>query len=359
MSEENGDPGPSSARLLRADGRPNGHRQGIELPPTGPLGTGGLVHPVEVDRGPLRVVSYNVRYFGHALRGLASTMGPKRRVAAAIASLDPLPDIICLQEVETRSLRSYTADRHAEPTQLEAFMGRMEEIFTLSGLVMPYEAYYFPAHTYRFRKINLYTTGLAVLVHRGRLRVEHHNSEAPEQITHRPNVEALRQHKQTRICAHVRVRTPWGTPLNVFNTHLSLPNFFTKEFWARGDKMGFGRNQLQEAQLLAAFVQRYAQDEPFVVAGDFNTAPDTPVYRYLAEDVGFASAQPLLADMAGPRKRFPTAGFMHLRMHLDHLFGGGIAFEDLEGTRPFGDKQSPFFGLSDHMPLIGRLRLPE
>ena len=36
---------------------------------------------------PLRIVSYNVRYFGHALRGLASTRTGKRAIARAIASL--------------------------------------------------------------------------------------------------------------------------------------------------------------------------------------------------------------------------------------------------------------------------------
>lgn len=341
--------------ILRSTGQERA--QGLVVPDTR-LATpaGALVGAVPGDES-LRVVSYNVRYFGHALRGLASTMGPKRRVAAAIAALDPLPDVICLQEVETRSIRSHTADRHAEPTQLEAFMGRMVEIFAARGLVMPYEAFYFPAHTYRFRKINLYTTGLAVLVHAGRLAIEHHNSLSPEDLTHRPSVEALRQHKQTRICAHVRVRTLAGRALNIFNTHLSLPNFFTREFWARGDKMGFGRNQLQEAQLLAAFVRRYAEDEPFMVAGDFNTAPGTPVYRFLEEEVGFRSALPILREHLDARGRFPTAGFMHLRMHLDHLFGGGLEFQDLEGTRPFGDRSSPFWGLSDHMPLIGRVRL--
>ncbi|RYZ16485.1 MAG: endonuclease, partial [Myxococcaceae bacterium] len=59
-----------------------------------------------MDASPLRIVTYNVRYFGHMLKGLASTIGPKRRVAAALATLDPLPDVVCLQEVETSSIRS-------------------------------------------------------------------------------------------------------------------------------------------------------------------------------------------------------------------------------------------------------------
>ena len=57
----------------------------------------------------LRVMTYNVRYFGHATRGIASTGPAFRRIARSLAALDPLPDLVCLQEVETQSLRSTTA----------------------------------------------------------------------------------------------------------------------------------------------------------------------------------------------------------------------------------------------------------
>ena len=59
----------------------------------------------------LRVLSYNVRYFGHALKGLLSTRSSKRVIAEGLAALDPLPAVICLQEVEKASLRSRLADR--------------------------------------------------------------------------------------------------------------------------------------------------------------------------------------------------------------------------------------------------------
>ena len=62
-------------------------------------------------------------------------------------------------------------------------------------------------------------------------------------------------------------------------------------------------------------------------------------------------------DCALPRG-FPTAGFMHLRMHLDHVFGSpGVRWLDMQDTRPFGDPSSPFHGLSDHMPLVARFAL--
>ena len=41
---------------------------------------------------------------------------------------------------------------------------------------------------------------------------------------------------------------------------------------------------------------------------------------------------------------------------LDHVFGGnGVRFEDMEGTAHFDDRSSPFYGLSDHAPLLARL----
>ena len=57
-------------------------------------------------------------------------------------------------------------------------------------------------------------------------------------------------------------------------------------------------------------------------------------------------------------RHWPTAGFMRLRMHLDHVFAGpGVEWLDFEGSAPFGDKDSPFHRLSDHVPLVGRFRV--
>jgi endonuclease/exonuclease/phosphatase family metal-dependent hydrolase len=310
---------------------------------------------------PLRIVSYNVRYFGHALRGLASTQGPKRRVSAALAALDPLPDVVCLQEVETSSLRSTVAERRKVPgeTQLQAFMGRMEEIFTAQGRPMPYDAFYFRAHHYKLGDFSLYTTGLAILVNRGTLRVDRHNVDAPSQITHH-HVQRLKERKQSRICAHMRLtRAADGRAFHVFNTHLSLPTPFAREFWATKDKMGCGVNQLHEARKLVSLVTEHSQGEPFVVTGDFNSPPASPVFRYLCDEAQLTCAQVCVGQINPALIRgFPTAGFMHLRMHLDHLFSGsGVRWLDMAETRPFGDVNSRFHGLSDHMPLIARFTL--
>ena len=114
---------------------------------------------------PLRIVSYNVRYFGHALKGLASTRTGKRSIARGIASLIPLPHIVCLQEVETSSLRSTLAFRPKSPeeTQLESFMAELESAFEELGRPMPYEAFYFRAHANRIGTRAISTMGLAVV----------------------------------------------------------------------------------------------------------------------------------------------------------------------------------------------------
>jgi endonuclease/exonuclease/phosphatase family metal-dependent hydrolase len=309
---------------------------------------------------PLRLVSYNVRYFGHATRGLASTRRPKLGIATALASLEPLPDVICLQEVETISMRSRIAFRrsHADEPQLEAFMAAMGEAFAAAGKPCPYKAFYFRAHTYGPARLPIYTTGLAMLVHLGRLHVSGDNVTAPHKITHH-HVAAMRERKQTRICGHLHV-SRGERSLHVFNTHLSLPTPFAREFWSSREKMGYGVNQLREAETLVAFIRERAGSEPFVVCGDFNSAPGSPVYRFLTGDSGLKGAQEELGIIDGKAPRaFPTAGITRLRMHLDHFFGGqGVDWVDMDETRAFGDKSSPFHGLSDHVPLIVRCRIP-
>jgi len=307
----------------------------------------------------MRVVSYNVRYFGHALKGLASTRSSERRIAAGIASLDPAADVVCLQEIETISVRSRMAHGRGSPgeTQLDSFMVELERAFVRAGRSFPYTGFYFRAHANRIRKVSITTHGLAILVNSRRFRVEAHNVESPAHITHH-HVERFRDRKQGRICAHMKVVDLAGSPLHVFNTHLSLPTPFARDFWTRRARMGWGVNQLHEAHTLAAFVHRHSAGEPFLVCGDFNAAPGSPVYLYLTGAAGFRCAEGELGLVDDARATaYPTAGFMRMRMHLDHIFyGNGVRFLDLDGTAPYGDRSSRFAGLSDHVPLIGRMR---
>jgi endonuclease/exonuclease/phosphatase family metal-dependent hydrolase len=308
----------------------------------------------------VRILSYNVRYFGHATRGIASTRKAMQRIADAIASLEPLADIVCLQEVETASIRSNVAHRreNKEETQLSRFMTMLRETLAARKLPDEYEAYYFPAHAYRLSKeTHVYTTGLAVLAHRD-FTVDHHNAKEPADITSR-KLHPIKGLKQTRICAHIRFRYRGGQTVDVFNTHLSLPTTFSRAFWTGERRMGYGPNQLVEAKNVISFVEKNRSSDRFLLTGDFNALPGSPVYEHFVNEAGYSDAFGTLYKMSAEELRlWPTAGFMRLRMHLDHVFTGrGLKWLDFEGTHPFGDRESKFFGLSDHMPMIGRCRV--
>jgi endonuclease/exonuclease/phosphatase family metal-dependent hydrolase len=306
----------------------------------------------------LRVMTYNVRYFGHATRGIASTGPAFRRIARSLAALDPLPDLVCLQEVETQSLRSTTANRlwHPAETQLDRVMTELHAALARAKKPERYTAYYFPAHTYRLtQRTNIYTTGLAVIASDA-LDIGHHNAGRPHDITHRLRAKKL---KQTRICAHVSFKHRDGFTFDVFNTHLSLPNIFSKEFWTEEARMGFGPNQLAEAKTLADFVASEKRSENYVVVGDFNSLPGSPVDRYLREECGLIDAFTKVRCFTPAESRdYPTAGFLNLRMHLDHVYSSpALEWLDFEDTRRFGEAGA-FSGLSDHVPLIARVRVP-
>lgn len=308
----------------------------------------------------LRILSYNVRYFGHATRGLASTMAALQRIARAVAGLRPLADVVCLQEVESRSLRSHVAHRGSE-TQLERFMLALDAALAESSLQGSYEGYYFPAHAYRLSpRTQVYTTGLAVLAHRD-LDVDQHNAAGPHEITDR-NLHPIRRFKQTRICAHLRLKPRAGKghgTLDVFNTHLSLPSTMSRAFWTEPRRLGWGPNQVAEARNLVRFVEAQRKSDRFVVVGDFNSLPGSPVHRLLVGEHGWVDAFASKYHMSDDElNAWPTAGFMRMRMHLDHVFGGNaLRWLDFDGTHPFGDRTSPFHGLSDHVPLLGRCRI--
>jgi endonuclease/exonuclease/phosphatase family metal-dependent hydrolase len=307
----------------------------------------------------LRVASYNVRYFGHALKGLASTASSKARIAAAIANLTPLADVVCLQEVETNSLRSTAAHRGRSKshTQLDAFLVHLQQALLQRSQRATYRAFYYPAHAYQLGPIRVYTTGLAILVNEQTLRVLQGNSSKPFDVTARPH-SLLKRMKQTRIAAHLHLENARGRDFHLFNTHLSLPTPWASEFWKQRQKMGFGRNQLAEAVAVSDYVKQVSHRAPFVLVGDFNSAPATPVYRLLTEERKMVSAQSVLKQIDPHRAdSFSTAGFLNLRMHLDHIFGHQVDFTDMQDTFRFGDTQSPFHGLSDHVPLIARFEI--
>lgn len=306
-------------------------------------------------------MTYNVRYFGHALplRGATSTRRALGAIARAIAGLPGLPHLICLQEVETRSLRSrlsHTPGLDGE-TQLEALMLVLDEALEQEGRSERYSAFHFPAHAYQLGSAKLYTTGLAVLA-RSDVLVDAHNAGEPHDITHRraSRVSAL---KQSRICAHLKARIPSGETIDIFNTHLSLPQFISKDFFRRGGRMGWGDNQAREVDRLADFIDAKKNSERFVVLGDFNSLPGSKAYGRILERLQVTDPFPahVGVSLETLRDQWPTAGFLHLRMRLDHMFvGKGLECVDFEDTHPFG-VTGRWDGLSDHVPLVGRFRV--
>jgi endonuclease/exonuclease/phosphatase family metal-dependent hydrolase len=298
-------------------------------------------------------MTYNVRYFGHGTRGVLATRSGLRRIAERVASLEPLVDVLCLQEVEGRSLRaSFTSRRR---TQLQALMHELDHALGRRGMRDRYRPYYFPAHTYRLtRTTNLYTTGLAILV-RSRLRVVEHDAGCVTDITHRRVAKAL---KQTRICAHLTVEGDGLGRLDVFNTHMSLPGPLYPEFWLQRRSFGFGPNQLAEARRLVEMVRHRRRADHAVLVGDFNSEPGSPVDRTLREEAGLVDALASFHD--GDRlRRWSTAGFMQKRMNIDRIYSSpGVRWLDFEGSRPFDEQHvTGFAGLSDHVPLLGTMHL--
>ena len=310
---------------------------------------------------PLRLMTYNVRYFGHATRGVLSTRKGIERIAHTLAALDPLVDVLCLQEVEGFSLRSSLVTwRPRRPqTQLGVLMNALDQALERRGLRDRYVAAYFPAHTYRLtRRTNLYTTGLAVLVN-DRLRIAGHNLRRPVDITHRRR--ATPTLKQTRICAHVTVTGDGVGQLDVFNTHMSLPGVLYPEMWRPGDRFGFGPNQLKEAQRLVETIDHRRNGEDMVLVGDFNSLPGSPVDELLRTRVGLVDALAHSKGLSGEGLRsWSTAGFMKKRMNIDRIYSSPtVQWLDFEGSAPFDPPHggaTGFHGLSDHVPLLGRLR---
>ncbi|MCB9742833.1 MAG: endonuclease/exonuclease/phosphatase family protein [Alphaproteobacteria bacterium] len=296
----------------------------------------------------LNLMTWNVRYFGHGTGGVRATEAWIRRVAEAIAALDPLPDVLALQEVEQTSIRGGLG----AATQIERFAQALHEAMGARGVERTFRPLYYPAHRYALPVVPpLYTTGLAVLV-ADHLEVEDHNSDEPCEITH-VRVPWTAPFKQRRIAAHVRVRSPEsGQTLDLFNTHLSLPAFFHGGFHLHriAHRMGHGANQVAEIEALLDRIARRRGEGDAVIVGDFNSAPNTPAYQALL-DRGWVDA---FAPHEEPRAG--TARFWRWRMHIDHVFSTpGVEWLH---THTHGiDDDGPFLGLSDHSPKLGTLRL--
>lgn len=301
-------------------------------------------------------MTFNVRYFANMarLKGVHSSRRTVEQISRALAELNHLPHVVGLQEVETRSLRSSPSHSRGAKSeiQIQTLMRSLDRALETEGRAHRYRAHYFPAHVYRVGKARLYTTGLAILV-RDDVRVR---SRRAGEITGRGRF-VTRHLLQSRICAHVEVAPGDGFGYDIFNTHLSLPAFFPDNFYRLPSRMGFGPNQEKQVEALARFVAERRSSDRYVVMGDFNSLPGSPAYGMIQARLSVRDPFP---DVVGQtvdemRETWPTAGFMRIRMRLDHIFAGpGLRWKDFEDTHPFGDADGRWHGLSDHVPIVGR-----
>ena len=236
----------------------------------------------------LRVMTYNVRYFGHPTRGLASTGAAFSRIARSLAALDPTPDLVCLQEVETRSIR---VDLHQPPLAPGGDAARAGDDrartrrSALAGKADRYTAYYFPAHAYRLTaRTNIYTTGLAVIARDTFTRRPPQRRTSPHDITHRapreePQADA---HLRARLVRRTRAASPStsSTPTSRCRASSRASSGPATPAWASPPTSSPRR------KTLADFVEREQRSPYFVVVGDFNSLPGSPVDRYLREERG-------------------------------------------------------------------------
>ena len=308
----------------------------------------------------LNIVSWNVRYFSHPTRGITSTDRGLRRIAKALADLDPQPDVIALQEIDEQSLRSAlvraTRRSGSEPASpLDRFVSSLNDWSLARGGHL-YQTQFYPAHGHD-RRLPLISTGLAIL-YRSSLEQLDHNGHDPLDITHR-RISRLGSIKQKRICAWSRFRDPRRqTTFDVFNTHLSLPAFLQRAQGPNGRRFGEADNQLREVDRVLEFTMRRGRPETTLLVGDFNALPGSRVYNRITGSTLLRDAH---ADHLGlathEMERLPSAGFMNLRYRLDHIFSGPeVRFTDFRHTRPFG-ADHPMRGLSDHVPLVGRFSI--
>ena len=284
----------------------------------------------------LTVMTWNVRYFSQRTGGLRATPRCMSEIADAICRLDPLPDVLALQEVEERSLRGGLD----AVGQLDRFRGMLHHALHRADIERRFRSLYFPAHRYQVPLVPpLYTTGLALLV-REDISVEEALSEEITTV----RVPALAWLKQKRIAVHARLS--WrGRRLELFNTHLSLPAFFEGSPHTVPQRMGYGSNQRSEIQSVLDMVAQRAAGRPALLVGDLNSQPGSPVYHAVL-DAG-------MIDVYAGHEDLSTARFAHLRMHLDHIFASpSLAWS----TCAVPD--APFSALSDHRPKVSTLRLP-
>ncbi|MCB9687771.1 MAG: endonuclease/exonuclease/phosphatase family protein [Alphaproteobacteria bacterium] len=262
------------------------------------------------------VATWNVRFFSQSNGGLRSDPALIRRAAWALAALPEPPSVLALQEVEGPSLRT------GGEGVIDRFVSALDAAMAAHDRPGRFTASWVEAH----RLGPWLRTGLAVLC------------AEPLALTGPPAVIELRGGRgpiQRRLALDASIEGDQGR-LRVVAAHVGLPALRHGPRFDR--RMGETANQLAQIDRL---LDHLRGEDPVLVLGDFNATPGSEVVRRL-----IASG---LTRASLPR---PTARFLDLDLHLDHLFTRGITVVDV--TVP-STRRGPFAGLSDHVPILARV----
>lgn len=242
----------------------------------------------------LRVLSWNIH---KCVGGLDRRYDPAR-TAATIAACSP--DVVLLQEVAQNG-RWYSHHRQVD------VLG--------DALAMPHRSYF-------------------VNVRFGPRRGEYGNAVLSHYpITDTENIDLTITGKKARSVLHAQLRLPTSTghsrTMHVFNLHLGL-----------GERER--REQLRRLLVADRFVSIH-QATPLVIAGDFNDVYGSLGSRLLVP-----------AGMRGPARSPRTFPAWAPVRALDSVFvRGDLELLTLERPRTRGVRSA-----SDHLPLLGTLRMP-
>lgn len=245
----------------------------------------------------LRVLTYNVR----RCLGVDGIMSPAR-IAAVIAEAQP--DIIALQELDVRRLRSGGVDQ-------------AEEIARELGISF--------VHFHPALRVMEEEYGDAILTVRPSRVIK---AGALPGLPGRPRLEP-----RGALWAAVQVG---GTEVNVINTHLGLRR---RERWMQAEML-----------LGDEWLGSEACQAPLVLTGDFNSFPQGRVYGLLSRRL--RDAHLIGSTMTRPSATFPTQWPV---FRIDHMFVSDDVEVVFAGTHRSGTSALA----SDHLPLVADLRLPE
>lgn len=245
----------------------------------------------------LRVLTYNVR----RCLGVDGVMSPAR-IAAVIAEAEP--DIIALQELDVRRIRSGGVDQ-------------AEEVARELGFSF--------VHFHPALRVLEEEYGDAILTSRPSRIVK---AGALPGLPSRPRLEP-----RGALWAAVQIG---GAEVNVINTHLGLRRL---ERWL-------------QAQMLMSdeWLGSEACRSPVVLTGDFNSFPRGRVYGLLSGRL--RDAHLIGSTMGRPSATFPSQWPV---FRIDHMF----VSDDVEVVSARTHRSETSALASDHLPLVADLRLPE